>query len=132
MLDKYILLNQKPKTLIRFYFSFLLLLSFIIIVFLLKIDFTPYFIRKSKTKFLENNYYLKLNMNIKELNLVSSKNKIVIDSNDYFYKIYKIDVIDGDKASVYLEVLNLSNKYKINNYSLLIKLEKDKKGLINY
>ena len=132
MLDRYILLNQKPKTLIRFYFSFLLLLSFIIIVLLLKIDFTPYFIKKSKIEFLENNYYLKLNMNIEELNLISSKKKIVIDNSEYFYKIYKIVDVNGDKLCVYLDVLNLSNRYKINNYSLLIKLEGDKKGLIDY
>ena len=128
MFDKYILLNQKQKNFQIFYLGFALLLSFIFILVIFKLKFTPYFVKKAEIKFIENNYYLKLNVNVSDLELISSINRVIIDGNGYFYKIFKIEYNNGSKIVVYLDVFNLSDKYKVSNNILLIKLLREWKS----
>lgn len=134
MFDKYILLNRKPSKILKIYIIALLLLLFILTFFVVKIKFTPYLIKRAEIVYVENNYYLKLNTKINELNDLSSNKIILIDNKKYFYKNYKINSkgINSDVVILYLDVENMPMSYKINNYQLLIKLELKKKGLIKY
>lgn len=134
MFDKYILLHRKPKRIIKVYTILILILLFIFIFLIYEFEVTPYLIKKVEIKFLENNYYLKLNADIKDLNIISSKDKIIIDNNEYLYKIYKIENnrIDSNKMDIYLMIYELPIRYKIDNYQLIIKIKDNKKRIIKY
>lgn len=129
MLDKYILLNTKPNNLIRNCVFLLLFLFFIFLILILKI--TPYFVKKTEINFIENKYYLKLNINKDDLYFVNSNNEIIIDNKKYKYIIHSKSIYQN-KIVLFLDVVNLPDSYKINNYQLLIKIKGEKKGLLNY
>lgn len=129
MFEKFIILNKKPKNIFIFYVTSLLLLLLIILIFI-NFKFTPYFLEKAEINFLENNYYLKLNIDISKLKFVSSGKKIIINSDEYSYSIYKV-IFNDNNVVVYLDIFNLPNSYKINGFCLLIKISGNKERLLD-
>lgn len=133
MLDSYILLNRQPKNIIKL-FTFSIFLLFFILIFLInKLTYTPYLEKKSKVVFMNNNFYLEVEILQDEFNTISNNNKIIINNKEYFYNIDKINLDDSSdsRQKIYLYIENLSNSYKINNYILLVKFEKETKGVID-
>ena len=133
MLDSYILLNRQPKNIIKL-FTFSIFLLFFILIFLInKLTYTPYLEKKSKVVFMNNNFYLEVEILQDEFNTISNNNKIIINNKEYFYNIDKINLDDSSdsRQKIYLYIENLSNSYKINNYILLVKFEEEIKGVID-
>jgi hypothetical protein len=74
---------------------------------------------------------------IKEVKEITNKNKIIIDSKEYNYKIYKIDnnieyINKENTQKLYLQILNLDETYLINGYEVNIKFLKEKRKIIDY
>ena len=74
------------------------------------------------------------NNNIKT---ISQNNKIIIDNKEYIYKIYNINESltykdNQEYQIVYLEIFNLEDYYKVDNYSLDIKIEKSRQTILDY
>ena len=120
MFDKYILINKKPQKYLKNYLFSLLLLTILIIIIYHSLKTTPYLEKKGKIKYLEKNYYLKLNIKKSDYKTISSKKTIIIDNNKYYYQIYKKE----NTTYLYLKIKNLPNSYKIKNYQTTIKIKK--------
>lgn len=133
MLDSYVIINRKPKKIIKLLIVYILLLFVVLFILINKLTYIPYLVKNSKIIFKDDDYYLILEVSPNELNTISLKNKIIIDNKEYSYKIYKIssEISNSNKQKIYLNVNRLPKLYKINNYSLLIKVKKDKKRVLN-
>lgn len=137
MINSYIILNQKTSFIIKF---FIINISILIIFVIWGINTFYYqtFIQlHSKILYLNSYYYIEVLVPIKEVNQITKQNKIIIDSNQYNYKIYKlipnIEYKNNENyQKVYLKVFNLDKIYQINGYELDIKILKEKKKIIDY
>ena len=130
MLDSYILLNRQPKNIIKL-FTFSIFLLFFILIFLInKLTYTPYLEKKSKVVFMNNNFYLEVEILQDEFNTISNNNKIIIDNKVYFYKI-NLESSDDSGQKVYLNIEDFPDSYKINNRVILVKFEEETKGVID-
>lgn len=133
MIDKYIILNRQPKILLYIFWLIILLFSIISIYIFNTLTYTSYYSNNSLIVLKDNHYYLKLKIKIEDLKLLRKKNQIFVDDNIYNYQIYKIEEnIDNNSQIIYLEINNLDDSYKINNYGIKIKIEKSRKKIINY
>ena len=129
MLDSYILLNRQPKNIIKLFTFSIFLLFFILILLVSKLTYTPYLEKKSRVMFMNNDFYLELDVSKKELDIISRANKIIIDNREYFYRI-ALRRNNNSKQKIYLDIKNLVSSYKINNYVLLVKFkEESKRGI---
>lgn len=130
MLDSYILLNRQPKNIIKL-FTFSIFLLFFILIFLInKLTYTPYLEKKAKVVFINNNFYLEVEINRDEFVTISNNNKIIIDNKGYFYKI-NLESSDDSGQKVYLNIEDFPDSYKINNRVILVKFEEETKGVID-
>jgi hypothetical protein len=133
MIDKYIILNRQPKILLYTFCFVTLLLSVIVIYTFNTLTYTSYYSTNSLIVYKDNNYYIKLKVKLENLELLKNKNELLLDDNIYKYRIYKIESnIHINSQNVYLKINNLDNSYKINNYGVKIKIEKNKKKIIHY
>ncbi len=129
MLDSYILMNKQPKNIIKLFTFSIFLLFFILILLVSKLTYTPYLEKKSRVMFMNNDFYLELDVSKKELDIISRANKIIIDNREYFYRI-ALRRNNNSKQKIYLDIKNLVSSYKINNYVLLVKFkEESKRGI---
>ncbi len=129
MLDSYILMNKQPKNIIKLFTFSIFLLFFILILLVSKLTYTPYLEKKSRVMFMNNDFYLELDVSKKELDIISRANKIIIDNREYFYRI-ALRRNNNSKQKIYLDIKNLVPSYKINNYVLLVKFkEESKRGI---
>lgn len=134
MLDSYIILNRNPKIIIKL-FTYTSLALFVLLIYLSNIiNYTSYFKIYSCITFIDNNYYLKIVIPIDKLNLITTKNQIILDNNIYNYQVYKIvnDKNDNNSQIVYLKIDNLESSYKINNYSVKVKIIEEEKKIIEF
>ena len=134
MLDSYIILNRNPKIIIKL-FTYTSLALFILLIYLSNIiNYTSYFKTYSCITFIDDNYYLKIVIPVDKLNLITTKNQIILDNNIYNYQVYKIVNIKKDINSqiVYLKIDNLESSYKINNYSVKVKIIEEEKKIIEF
>lgn len=134
MLDSYIILNRNPKIIIKL-FTYTSLALFVLLIYLSNIiNYTSYFKTYSCITFIDNNYYLKIVIPIDKLNLITTKNQIILDNNIYNYQVYKIVNIKKDINSqiVYLKIDNLESSYKINNYGTKVKIIEEEKKIIEF
>lgn len=130
MLDSYILLNRQPKNIIKL-FTFSIFLLFFILIFLInKLTYTPYLEKKAKVVFINNNFYLEVEINHDEFVTIFNNNKIIIDNKVYFYKI-DLESSDDSGQKVYLNIEDFPDSYKINNRVILVKFEEETKGVID-
>lgn len=130
MLDSYILLNRQPKNIIKL-FTFSIFLLFFILIFLInKLTYTPYLEKKAKVVFINNNFYLEVEINHDEFVTIFNNNKIIIDNKVYFYKI-NLESSDDSGQKVYLNIEDFPDSYKINNRVILVKFEEETKGVID-
>lgn len=134
MLDKYIILNRKPTIIISiFIYTFILFIA--LILYLSNIlTYTSYYKKNSCITYINNNYLLKLDIPIDKLNLVTKQNQIILDKNKYKYQVYKIDnnITSNNYQTVYLEIYNLEDSYKFNNYCIKVLLKDKEQKIINY
>ena len=129
MLDSYIILNSKNTSIIKFYSYSFILFTLILSYFILNLTHITYFQKTSNIILKNNNYYLKIIIPIKKLNLLTENNYLIINNTKYNYQVKNISLYKNNKVSLYLQINNLDNSYKINNNSINIKIKEEKKIL---
>lgn len=130
MIDSYIILNRKSNKVIRF---FILNISILIIIFIWRnntLNYKNFFHIHSKIINFNSYFVLEVLIPVKEVNQIKNQNQLFIGNKKYNYTIYKISngVTYQKKINyqkIYLEVIDLENIYKINNYRLDIKIPKE-------
>ena len=129
MLDSYIILNSKNTSIIKFYSYSFILFTLILSYFILNLTHITYFQKTSNIILKNNNYYLKIIIPIKKLNLLTENNYLMINNTKYNYQVKNISLYKNNKVSLYLQIKNLDNSYKVNNNSINIKIKEEKKIL---
>ena len=129
MLDSYIILNSKNTSIIKFYSYSFILFTLILSYFILNLTHITYFQKTSNIILKNNNYYLKIIIPIKKLNLLTENNYLMINNTKYNYQVKNISLYKNNKIFLYLQINNLDNSYKINNNSINIKIKEEKKIL---
>ena len=137
MIDSYILLNRKTPLIIKLFILNFIILLLHVIWGINTLFFHSYIQIHSKFLNFESFYYLEVLIPVKEVKQITEQNQIIIDSQKYNYKVYKIEnnVVYKDNQNyqkLYLEVLNLDESYMINGYELDVKILKEKKKIIDY
>ena len=131
MLDSYIILNRKHTYIIKIYYYILIIFTLILTYFIFTTIHITYFKNTSIITLNNNKYYLKLIIPLKKINLITENNFLIIKDKKYNYQIKKIKPHKKNKLLIYLEIKNLDNSYKINNYRIDVKIKEENK-LLNY
>ncbi len=137
MMNSYIILNRKTNFIIKIFMCIVVFLIILVIWGINTLSYRSFFHIHSQLLNLDSFYYLEVLIPVEEVNFITNKNKIVINSREYNYQVYKIDpniIFHQQKNCVklYLEVENLDDAYKINGYQLDVKIEKESKKIIDY
>lgn len=137
MIDSYIILNRKTNFIIKIFICILSFLTILVIWGINTFSYRSFFHIHSQSLNLNSYYYLEVLVPAEEVNYITNKNKIVINSKEYNYKVYKIapDITYIEQKNclkLYLEIENLEEIYKINGYQLDVKIEKENKKIIDY
>ena len=134
MIDEYIIINRKPKIIIKIFIYNIMFLMMLVIYLSNILTYTSYYSTNSYIFCSNNKYYLKLIIPIDKINLIVKKESLIINDEIYNYSIYKIDsnAINDNNIIIYLKVYGLKGSYKINNYIVKIKVEGERKKIIYY
>ena len=130
MVDTYIILNRKPKLLIRVFIVNIFFLTGLVIFCINTLSYQLYFQIHSQVFNLNSYYYLKVLIPVKEVNEITKQNKLWIDTKSYYYKVVNesndITYRHGiNYLTLYLKVDNLDEKYLRNGYHLDVKIKKN-------
>ena len=131
LLDIEIVLNKNKYSKIYNIGTILILITLIFIYITSIYRYQTYLIVKGKV----TNNYLELLLDIEDIKYISTQNKLIIDNQNYDYKIISIsdnlyiDELYNNYKYVYLEVKKLNN---INNYVYEVKIKKENKKIIEY
>ena len=137
MIETYVLLNRKPKIITKLFIYTNLFLILLTIYVLINYQYTIYFNSNAQIKYNNNQFLLKIKTSNNNIKTISQNNKIIIDNKEYIYKIYNINESltykdNQEYQIVYLEIFNLEDYYKVDNYSLDIKIEKSRQTILDY
>lgn len=137
MIDKYIILNRRPKLIIQLFILNIIFITGLIIWCINTISYQNFFHINSKISNLNSYYFLKVLIPVKEVNKIINKKELWINNKKYTYVTSKIDnkVIyknNENYQTLYLDINNLEEKYKIDNYHLEIKIADNPKKIIEY
>lgn len=137
MIETYILLNRQPKITTKLFIYINLFLIILIIYVLTNYQYTIYFNSTAQIKYNNNQFLAKIKTSNKNIKTISQNNKIIINNKEYTYKIYNIDEFpiyedNQEHQIVYLKIYNLEDYYKIDNYSIDIKIEKSRQKIFDY
>lgn len=137
MIETYMILNRKPKFIIKI---FIFNAIFLLLLVIYKINTSPYqSYFQIHSKILINNSFYNFEVLIpeKEVSRITSQDELIIDSKTYKYHIYQIDsnIIYQNNTNyqkVYLKILNLDKKYQKNGYHIIAKIPKYYKTIMDY
>lgn len=134
MIDSFIILNRKPRFIIKLFILFMLLFTLILFYSFKKITYTSYLNKIAFVSIIDNNYYLRIDIPADEMDCVLNNQFIYIKDIGYWYCFYKMDdeVKSGNVLSIYLEIKNLKSSYKFNNYSVKVRIQKSRKTIYAY
>lgn len=137
MIDHYIILHRKTNFMIKFFIYNVLFLMILVIWMINTYPYQNFFHIHSKILNLNSHYYLEVLIPIKEVQTITKKNIMIINSKEYNYQIIQADqnvsyINKENYQKLLLEIQDLDEQYKINGYHLEIKIEKDKKKIIDY
>lgn len=137
MLNTYLILNRKCKSIIKIF----LLNVFILLLFIIYGINTFYYQTSiqlhSKILFKDSLFYIEVLVPEKEVSTIVKNKYLQISNIHYEYKVKKINpnIIYQDNTNyqkVYLEVKDLNKDYQKNGYRLVIRIPKEKKKIIEY
>lgn len=137
MIDGYIILNRRTKLIMNlFIFNIGIIVAFVIWG-INTFYYQSYFYIHSKILNFNSYYLLEVLIPEKEVNQIIKEDKLLIGDSVYSYAVSDVgnDIIYQNNTNyfqVYLEVFELDDIYKINNYRLEIRIPKEKKRIINY
>lgn len=134
MFEKYVIINRKPKIIMKIFVYNILVLMVLSVYLSREISYTSYYSIYSYIFYSNNEYYLKLIVPIDKINLIIEQNMLNIEDNAYNYEVNEIDsnVINNNSQVIYLKVYKLDSSYKINNYMVKVKFKEKTKKLIDY
>lgn len=137
MLDSYIILHRKTKCIIKVFILNFYLIVFLVIWGINTLNYQSFF--QFHTLILKENsfYYLEVLIPVKEVNQIANQNKILIDTKEYTYHVYKIDskLVYQNKQNyqkVYLKIDNLEEEYQMNGYQVDVKILKKDQKIVDY
>ena len=134
MIDKYIILNRKPKMIVNLFILTTILLTGLVIIWINTVYYQSFYKINSQISKINSYYVLKVLIPVKEVTRITNHNTIWIDSKKYNYKVTKIDnkityKNNTNYIKIYLEINNLEQKYKIEGYHLKAKIELEKEKI---
>lgn len=134
MLDKYIIINRKPKIIIYTFLLITIILLVLSLQILYNVPYTFYYEHDANIIRDKNEYYLKLTIPITKFKIVTNNNNILIGKTKYNYQVINIDnnLTNNNEITIYLKINSLDKKYKYNNYSIEIKIEEENNTIINH
>lgn len=137
MIDSYIILHRKTSIIIKIFIFNLFLIGIFVIFGINNLEYQTSFQLHSKILNFNSYYLLELLVPVKEVNLITNQNKIVIDAREYQYFVYTVDsniVYENDEncQKVYLKIVDLDEEYLKNGYQMTVKFFKEKKKIIDY
>ena len=126
MIDKYIILNRKPKMIINLFFINIFLLTGFVIWGINTFTYTNYFLFHSQFLSQNSYYFLEVLVPVKEVKQIMNQNTLWINETNYSYRFLKKDdkVVyqdGGNYINVYLEIFDIDNEYLIDGYHLEVK-----------
>ena len=126
MIDKYIILNRKPRLVIVLFLIQLFLLTGFVTWGINTFSYQNYSLFHSRILSQNSYYFLEVLVPVREVNQVINQNVLWIDKSKYNYKFTnKSDSViyhDGKNyLKVYLEIFDLDDEYLINGYHLDVK-----------
>ena len=127
MIDKYIILNRKPRLVIVLFLIQLFLLTGFVTWGINTFSYQNYSLFHSRILSQNSYYFLEVLVPVKEVNRVMNQNVLWINDNRYNYRFVRRDdsVIyqdDINYVKVYLEIVDLKDEFLIDGYHLDIKL----------
>lgn len=137
MLDTYLILNRKCKSIIKIFFVNVLILLLFIIYGINTFYYQTSIQLHSEILSKNSLFYLEVLTPEKEVATIVKNKYLQISNKNYEYKIKKINqnIIYQDNINyqkVYLEIKDLDRCYQKNGYHLIIKIIKEKKKIIEY
>ena len=137
MIDSYIILNRKTNLIIKCFVFNICVIMVLIIWGINTFKYQSYFHIHSKILNFNSYYLMEVLIPEKEVNQIIKKNKLLIGNKEYIYRVYEIsnNIIYKDSINyqkIYLEVFELDDIYKFNNYRLEIKIPNEKKKILDY
>ena len=131
--NSYIILNKSTNKLIKL-FIITSLFIILLLVLTLNIKYKKYYYLYGQ---VDNNYRLILYCDIKYLEVIKKNNKVVINNNNYNYKILSIDtnytILNNTNNYIQLVIdINLNSEDKITNNILKLKVLVSNKKLFYY
>ena len=136
MIDSYIIINRKPKFIIKI-FLFITILIILLVIWAINTLYINSFINVQSHIINSNSYFLlKVLVPQKEVKKITS-NKLILNNKLYNYTIYRTEDKITYKNNInyltlYLIIHNLEEEYKINGYHTEVKIIKKKEKIINY
>ena len=137
MIDRYIILNRTPKIIIKLFIINIFLITGIVIWGINTLMYQKFLQIHSEILNVNSYYLFKVLIPVKEVKTITNNNKLWIEKKEYQYKVKTIDnkVIyqkNQNYIPIYLEVKDVEKEYLIDGYQLDIKIEKEKKKIIDY
>ena len=137
MIDSYIIMNRSTNLIIKVLIFNICIIMFLVIWGINTFEYQSYFHIHSKLLKFNSYYLLEVLIPEKEVNQIAKENELLIGDKIYNYNLYDVSdyIVYQDNINyrkLYLEVLDLEDNYKINNYRLDIKIPKERKKIINY
>ena len=137
MIDSYVILHRKTKFIIKVFIFNVLFITLLVIWSINTFSYQSFFHIHSKILYFNSFYYLEVLIPVKEVNQITSQNKIIIDSKEYHYQVYKVEpdsvyLNNENCQKIYLKIDDLEEKFLINGYQVDVKFLKEKKKIIDY
>lgn len=137
MIDSYVILHRKTKFIIKVFIFNVLFITLLVIWSINTFSYQSFFHIHSKILYSNSFYYLEVLIPVKEVNQITSQNKIIIDSKEYYYQVYKVEpesvyLNNENCQKIYLKIDNLEKEFLINGYQVDVKFLKEKKKIIDY
>ena len=136
MIDKYIILNRKPKTIITIFLWNIFLLTVLVIWCINTCSYQNFFRIHSNIIKINSYYYLEVLIPVKEVNKITKQKKLWIKGKEYNYEIINreeniIYKNNTNYVKIYLKVKELDKRFQVKGYRLEIKIKSEKKKIIN-
>lgn len=129
MIDKYIILNRKPKVILILFALNISFLTGLVIIWINTVHFQSYIKIHSQISIINSRYNLKVLIPAKEVKKIINQNTIWIETKKYNYKVSRISdkITYKNKTNyitLYLDIDRLEKKYLINGYHLETKIKR--------
>lgn len=137
MIDSYIILNRKPRLILKLFVIIIFGLMILVIWGINTFQYHSFFHIHSQILKINNLYYLEILVPAKEVQFVTNKTILEMNSKKYNYQVYQIDqnvvyLNNANYLKVYLKVVDLEQTYQFNGYQVEVIIEKERKKIIDY